>query len=57
MKQDWDTTEQINAFHEYLVNTCEDRMLVHGRFGYNEEEWEAFQYGWNAAKKYFGIKE
>jgi hypothetical protein len=28
-----------------------------GAYGYAELEWEAFQYGWNAAKVCFGVKE
>jgi hypothetical protein len=28
-----------------------------GAYGYDELEWEAFQYGWNAAKKHLGVEE
>lgn len=54
MKKDWDTAEQCVAFDEYLTDTSDSRthIVMTGALGYNEAEWEAFQYGWNAAKKY-----
>lgn len=54
---DWDTQEQADKFYEYLQETGEDRTKHHKGYGYNEAEWEAFCYGWNAAKKHFGVKE
>lgn len=55
---DWDTAEQVEMFHEFLNETEElfDRSRRHEGLGYNEAEWEAFCYGWNAAKKHFGVK-
>ena len=56
---DTDTEEQINAFDEWTKLTAEfyDRhRSVSGAVGYQEIEWEAFQEGWNAAKKHFGAK-
>lgn len=54
MKKDWDTQEQCDAFDEYLTDTSHSRThsVMTGACGYSEAEWEAFQYGWNAAKKY-----
>ena len=56
MTEDWDTQEQCDLFDEYLAATGEDRQRYKEAYGYNEAEWEAFQYGWNAAKKHVGIK-
>lgn len=57
--KDWDTAEQIDLFYEYLEISAEieDRQRYNDAFGHSEAEWEAFQYGWNAAKQHFGIKE
>lgn len=47
-----DSLEQIAAFDVYIEETAdlEDRQQSSsGAFGYAEAEWEAFQYGWNAA--------
>ena len=57
MIDDFDTWPQINSFDEYLKETGEDRQKYNDAFGYGEEEWESFQAGWNAAKKYFEVKE
>ena len=58
MKQDRDTPEQVEMFHQYLKDTVYDRSISgSGALGYSEHEWEAFQYGWNAAKKHFGVEE
>jgi hypothetical protein len=57
MTKDWDTPEQCDMFDEYLEKTSDGRNTsLSGAYGYNEAEWEAFQYGWNAAKKYFGVE-
>ena len=55
---DWDTVEQVDMFDEYLVETAElqDRVKHKNAYGYDEAEWEAFCYGWNAAKTHFKIK-
>jgi len=56
---DYDTEEQCNAFDEWTKLTADfyDRQRHHsGAVGYDEVEWDAFQTGWNAAKKHFGIK-
>jgi hypothetical protein len=57
MKKDWDTQEQCDMFDEYLAVSAdiEDRVKVNVGYSYSESEWESFQYGWNAAKKHFGI--
>ena len=58
MKQDWDTPEQVDAFDEYVKDNPDGRSVSpSGALGYDDEEWVAFQYGWNAAKKHFGVKE
>ena len=56
---DWDTQEQVDMFDEYLEETADlySRPKHHQGYGYDESEWEAFCYGWNAAKKHFGVKE
>lgn len=56
-KEDFDTWPQINTFNEYLRETGEYRQRVGAALGYKEEEWEAWQAGWNAAKKQFGVEE
>ena len=56
MRKDWDTQEQCDLFDEFLKDTSDFRQhSLSGMPGYNELEWEAFQYGWNAAKKHFGV--
>ena len=41
-------------FDEFLDDTSDSRSHSWtGAYGYAELEWEAFQYGWNAAKKHF----
>ena len=59
MKQDWDTQEQCDMFDEFLDDTSSGRShsILTGAPGYDALEWEAFQYGWNAAKKHFGVEE
>ena len=46
-------------FDEYLEETAElqDRDRRQRGLSYDEAEWEAFQSGWNAAKKHFGVQE
>jgi hypothetical protein len=56
-KLDWDTEPQIDMFDVYCEDTIHNRFRVHEGYSYREEEWEAFQYGWNAAKEHFGVKE
>jgi hypothetical protein len=57
MKQDFDTQEQVEAFHEYCDNYPAGRQIsMAGGYGYTDAEWQAFQEGWNAAKKHFGIE-
>ena len=55
--QDFDTQPQCELFDEYLANTGEDRQKYKNSYGYDEAEWEAFQAGWNAAKRHFGVLE
>jgi len=57
--KDWDTAEQCDLFYEYLEISADinDRVKVNDAYGYSESEWEAFQYGWNAAKQHFGVEE
>lgn len=58
MTEDWDTQEQCDMFDEYLKDTSSGRSIsLFGARGYDELEWEAFQSGWNAAKKHFGVRE
>ena len=59
MKKDWDTEEQSDMFDKFLDDTSDSRShsVITGAYGYDELEWEAFQYGWNAAKKQFGVEE
>ena len=54
----WDTQEQVDMFQEYLKETEElqDRNRHGAALGYDETEWEAFCYGWNAARKHFGVQ-
>lgn len=58
MKKDWDTPEQCDMFDEYLIQSAEieDRTKVRNAYSYSECEWESFQFGWNAAKKHFGVE-
>jgi hypothetical protein len=53
--KDYDTQAQCEMFDEYLHQSAgiEDRFKVNKAYSYSECEWEAFQYGWNAAKQYF----
>ena len=55
---DWDTQAQCELFDNYCAATkeVEDRTQVNMALSYLECEWEAFQYGWNAAKLYFTVK-
>jgi len=47
-----------DMFDEYLKETGEDRQKYKDAYGYGDsEEWEAWQAGWNAAKKHFGVEE
>jgi len=55
MNEDYDTEEQNNMFEEYLEATGDGRQQYRAAYGYDEAEWEAFQYGWNAAKKHFQV--
>ena len=49
MKQ-YDTKEQIEAFDAYVKRNPAGRQVHHtGTLGYDENEWYAFQEGWNAA--------
>ena len=58
MRKDWDTAKQSDMFDEFLADTSDSRRYTWtGAYGYDELEWEAFQYGWNAAKKHFGVEE
>ena len=60
IKRDIDTEAQCNLFDECTKLTAEfyDRQRSRsGAVGYEEIEWDAFQEGWNAAKKHFGIEE
>lgn len=60
-KFEWDTQEQNRKFQDFLMETCDiysrTYRLIDGKpiFGYDEAEWDAFQYGWNAAKEHFGV--
>jgi hypothetical protein len=56
---DRDTPEQCQMFDQYLNDTeeLEDRSRRGRGLSYDEAEWEAFQYGWNAARAHFGIPE
>lgn len=57
--RDYDTQEQCDAFEEYLKEFPHGRVQhpANGAYGYKEEEWDAFQSGWNAAKKHFLVVE
>lgn len=58
MKRDWDTPEQVEMFEEYIKDYPDGRPVsLSEALGYKDEEWVAFQYGWNAAKKHFGVEE
>jgi hypothetical protein len=59
IKRDIDTEEQCNMFDEWTKLTADfyDRQRNRfGEVGYEEREWDAFQEGWNAAKKHFGVE-
>ena len=51
----WDTQAQVELFEDYLLDTKElqNRGTPHG---YKDCEWEAFQYGWNAALEHYKVK-
>lgn len=54
----WGTAEQVDMFQDYLDDTAElqDRHIIAGKaVGYDEKEWEAFCYGWNAALQHYKI--
>lgn len=55
---DWDSQAQCEMFDTYCAasSDIEDRTLHNRGYSYKECEWEAFQYGWNAAKLYFTVK-
>jgi hypothetical protein len=55
--KDYDTQAQVEMFDNYCAATSEveDRVQVNMALSYLECEWEAFQYGWNAAKQYFSV--
>ena len=59
IKRDIDTEEQCNLFDEWTKLTADfyDRQRSRsGAVGYEEREWDAFQEGWNAAKRHFGVE-
>lgn len=50
MIEEYDSQRQCDAFDEYVKANPHGRQIHHtGTLGYDEEEWEAFQWGWNAA--------
>ena len=50
MTKQYDTEEQIEAFNAYVKRNPAGRQVHHtGTLGYDEDEWHAFQEGWNAA--------
>jgi hypothetical protein len=50
MTKQYDTEEQIEAFDAYVKRNPAGRQVHHtGTLGYEEDEWHAFQEGWNAA--------
>lgn len=55
---EWGIQQQVDMFDDYLADTAElhDRTRHHEAYSYDEREWEAFQYGWNAAKLHYNIK-
>lgn len=55
---DWDSQTQCEMFNTYCKTNAsiEDRVQVNKAYSYQECEWEAFQYGWNAAKLYFSVE-
>ena len=61
IKSDWDTKDQCDKFDLYVETTADyhDGRRKHhsGAYGYDDAEWEAFQFGWNAAKEHFGVTE
>lgn len=58
MNTDLDTSQQIEAFYHYLEDSGDSRnQSTAGAYAHTEEEWEAFQSGWNAAKQHFKVQE
>ena len=58
MKRDIETEEQSNLFDEWTKLTADfynRHQSIYGAVAYEEIEWEAFQEGWNAAKKHFEV--
>lgn len=56
---DKDTEKQCNVFDEWTQKTAEfykRQQHPSGAVGYGDIEWDAFQEGWYAAKKHFGIQ-
>ena len=56
--KDTEQDRQIEMFDLYVAETSdiEQRPTPKSNaYGYSESEWNAFQYGWNSAKKYFGV--
>ena len=50
MTKQYDTQEQIDAFNIYVKQNPAGRQVHHtGTLGYDDDEWKAFQEGWNAA--------
>ena len=50
MTKQYDTQEQIDAFDIYIKQNPAGRQVHHtGTLGYDDDEWKAFQEGWNAA--------
>ena len=50
MTKQYDTQEQIDAFNIYVKQNPDGRQVHHtGTLGYDDDEWKAFQEGWNAA--------
>ena len=54
---DWDTQPQCEMFDIYVKQNPGGRQVHHtGTLGYDDCEWQAFQFGWNAAKLYFTVE-
>ena len=50
MTKQYDTQEQVDAFNIYVKQNPAGRQVHHtGTLGYDDDEWKAFQEGWNAA--------
>ena len=47
-------TYDINLINGAMSHCCKFKTIP---LNINELEWEAFQSGWNAAKKHFGVEE